>query len=68
MLGDDPHGAANLAARHVIGPDQVWRAVSDQVNFGFPVAENVGMGWQMVVDVGDDAQAIGPQHGDHRIA
>jgi len=66
LLGDDPDGAADLAARHVVGPDEVWSALgSDQVDLGFSIAEYVNVGRQMVIDVDDDAQTIGTQHGNH---
>lgn len=68
MPGDDPHRAADLTTRHIVGPDKVWSALSsDQVDLGFSVAEYVNVGRQMVIDVDDDAQAIGTQHGNHTI-
>ena len=68
MFGHDSYGATNLTPRHIVGPDQVGSVVGpNQVDLGFPVPEHVNMCRQMVVDVDDDPQAIGTQHGNHVI-
>jgi hypothetical protein len=68
LFGDNPHGATNLTARHVVGPDKVGSASgSNQIDLGFSVPEHVNMCRQMVIDVDDDTQAIGTQHGNHVI-
>jgi hypothetical protein len=68
LLGYDPHGATNLSTCHVLSPDQVRRAFgSGQVDFCFSIAEHVNMCWQMIIDVDDDAQTIGTQHGNHEV-
>jgi len=62
--GHKAHGAADLAARHGVGPDERRSAIGpEQVYFGLPVTEDVDMRRLMIVEV-DDAQAIGTQHGD----
>jgi len=65
LLGDNPHGPTNLATPHAVGPNKGWSVDPDQVDLGFSVAEHVDMGRQMVIDVDDDAQTIGSQHGNH---
>jgi hypothetical protein len=68
LFSHDPHGATNLTARHVVGPDQFWSALRpNQVDFGFSVPEHVNMRRQMVIDVDDDTQAIGTQDDNHAI-
>lgn len=58
--GHEAHGAADLAARHGIGPDERRSAIGpEQVYFGLPVTENVDMRRLIDVKVDDDAQAIG---------
>jgi hypothetical protein len=45
LLGDDPHGAANLAAAHAIDPDQNGDAVgAEQIDLGLAVTEHMDVG------------------------
>ena len=51
---------------HVAGPNQVRRALkSNQIDFCFSVTEHVNMSRHVIIDVDDDAQALGTQHGNH---
>jgi hypothetical protein len=66
LFGYNPYGATNLTARHVVGPDQVGCALGpNQVDLGLSVPEHVNMGRRMVIDINDDTEAVGPQHGNH---
>jgi hypothetical protein len=68
LLGYDPHGATNLTAGHVVGPDQFGTSLGPhQVDLGFTVSEHVNMRRQMIIEVDDDSQAIGSQHSNHVI-
>ena len=64
--GHKTHGAADLAARHAVGPDERRSAIGpEQVYLGLPVTEDVDMRRLMIVKIDNDAQAIGTQHGDY---
>jgi hypothetical protein len=68
LLDHDAHGAPNLSAGHVIGPDQVrGTTYPEQVYLGFTVTEYMDVGWLVVVGEDNHPQAVGAQHG-HRSA
>ena len=66
MTGYEAHGPAHPTTGHSISPNERRTTLCpNQVHLGLPVTEDVDMRWLMIVQVNDDAQAIGTQHGDH---
>jgi hypothetical protein len=66
-LGNNPHGATNLAAGHAIGPDQLRRSArASQVDLGLTVTEYVDVGRVVIVNEDDHTQAFGAQNSDHQ--
>ena len=51
---------------HSVSPDQFGAAIdARQVDLGLTVTEEVDVSGRVVIDEGDDAQAVGTKHGDH---
>jgi hypothetical protein len=66
LLRYNPHGATDLAAGHVVGPDQHETSLgAHQVDLGFTTSEHMNMRRQMIIKVDDDAQALGSEHSNH---
>jgi hypothetical protein len=68
LLGDDPHGVANVASLHAIGPDKNGAAVRpDKVDFGMPISKDMNMRRLMIIYEDHDSQTILSVNCDHRI-
>jgi len=68
LLRHNLHGAAHIAAFHAFDGHDLWLAFgSQQVDLGVSVAEHMHMGWRMVIDKDDEAQAMGAVNGDHGV-
>jgi hypothetical protein len=66
LLDHDPHGAADLAAGHAIGPNQFGGSVGpEQIDPGVTITEDVDVSRLVIVDEDDHAQAVGTQDSDH---
>ncbi len=66
LIGDDLHGATNIASLHAVDPRQRGDAVrSDQIDLRLSVAEHMDMGRLVVVREYDEAQPASAMNRNH---
>ncbi len=66
MLGDQAQGATHLGPVGPVGPDQFRRsAATDEIDLHLAIPEHMHMRRQVIVEIDDDAQSVGAEHGDN---
>jgi hypothetical protein len=66
LLKINPHSTADLNAGHTFDPNKFRGAIgTSQIDLGMTVTEDVNMGWLVIVDKDDHAQAMSAKYSDH---